>query len=273
MALIVVCSAKGSPGASTTALALAAEWPRQSLLAELDPLGGDLVYRQGAEDGSVLDPNRGMNSLALAGRGGITPELVHEHSQRLPGGLDVLVGLTRPEQTNGWSGRWTALGRALAAPGTTDVIADIGRAHPGSPVNELLPYASLVLVVSRTTAEDLAHLRSRVASLHNVLSPAGRSGAPVGVLLIAPARQQAAAARDAAQVLAAGQVPAQVAGVIAFDPKAAEQLAGRRRGRIHRTQLVASVRQTIGSLGTQFGLGRVPEQAVTENESAEGVLQ
>ncbi|MFJ5120928.1 hypothetical protein [Kitasatospora sp. NPDC088548] len=272
MALIVVCSAKGSPGASTTALALAAEWPRQSLLAELDPLGGDLVYRQGAEDGSVLDPNRGMNSLALAGRGGITPELVHEHSQRLPGGLDVLVGLTRPEQTNGWSGRWTALGRALAT-GPADVIADIGRAQPGSPVNELLPYASLVLVVSRTTAEDLAHLRSRVASLHNVLSPAGRSGAPVGVLLIAPARQQAAASRDAAQVLAAGQVPAQVAGLIAFDPKAAEQLAGRRRGRIHRTQLVASVRQTVAGLGTQFGLGRVPEQSTPETESTEGVLR
>ncbi len=270
MALIVVCSAKGSPGVSTTALALAAEWPRQSLLAELDPLGGDLVYRQGAEDGSVLDPNRGLISLALAGRGGITLELVHEHSQRLPGGLDVLVGLSRPEQSTGWSGQWHALGRALSASGTTDVIADIGRAQPGSPVNELLPYASLVLVVSRTTAEDLAHLRTRVASLHALLSPAGRSGAPVGVLLIAPARQQAAAARNAAQVLAAGQVPAQIAGVVAFDPKAAEQLAGRRRGRTHRTQLVASVRQTVNSLSTRFGLGRIPQQSTAAAETTEG---
>ena len=45
MALIAVAADKGAPGVTTTALALAAVWPRPVLLAECDPAGGDLVYR------------------------------------------------------------------------------------------------------------------------------------------------------------------------------------------------------------------------------------
>mgnify|MGYP001003888136 CR=1 FL=1 len=43
--LISIASAKGSPGASTSAHVLAAVWPRPAVLAELDPAGSDLVYR------------------------------------------------------------------------------------------------------------------------------------------------------------------------------------------------------------------------------------
>ena len=45
VALIAVAADKGAPGVTTTAVALAAVWPRPVLLAECDPAGGDLVYR------------------------------------------------------------------------------------------------------------------------------------------------------------------------------------------------------------------------------------
>ena len=45
--LIAVVSSKGSPGATTTSLALTLAWPRPALLAELDPRGGDILWGYG----------------------------------------------------------------------------------------------------------------------------------------------------------------------------------------------------------------------------------
>ena len=50
--LISIASAKGSPGASTSAHVLAAVWPRPAVLAELDPAGSDLVYRTHSREGA-----------------------------------------------------------------------------------------------------------------------------------------------------------------------------------------------------------------------------
>ncbi|MFB7674106.1 hypothetical protein ACFC26_22105 [Kitasatospora purpeofusca] len=273
MSLIVIASAKGAPGASTTALAMAGVWPRQSLLAELDPLGSDLVYRQVAPTGEVLDPNRGMFSMALAARGGLTPDVIREHTQHLPGDQEILVGLSRPEQGAAWGAHWDRLGRVLAAPGSTDVIADIGRLYPDAPTMALLPHASLVLLVARTTAEDLAHVRARATAVHQRLAAAGRRVAPVGVLLVAPLRQQTQAADAAIRVLAGSGAPVQVAGVVAFDPRAAEQLAGRRRGRTHKTQLVGSVRTIVANLEKRFGIGQAAEESVSAREDLEGAAR
>ena len=41
--LIALCSVKGAPGVTTSALALALSWPRPVVLAELDPAGGDVL--------------------------------------------------------------------------------------------------------------------------------------------------------------------------------------------------------------------------------------
>ena len=43
MALIVLTSAAGSPGVTTTAVGLALTWPRPVLLVEADPTGGSAV--------------------------------------------------------------------------------------------------------------------------------------------------------------------------------------------------------------------------------------
>jgi len=83
MALIAVAADKGAPGVTTTALALAAVWPRPVLLAECDPAGGDLVYRLPAADGGRLDQRRGLLSLAVAARRGLQPHQAWEHTQKL----------------------------------------------------------------------------------------------------------------------------------------------------------------------------------------------
>ncbi|MFD8811197.1 hypothetical protein ACFV23_06850, partial [Streptomyces sp. NPDC059627] len=93
MALIAIAADKGSPGVTTTAVALAAVWPRRVLLAEADPAGGDLVYRSAAAHGGPLNPNTGMLSIAATARRGLVPDQLWDHVQPLSGGLEVLVGL------------------------------------------------------------------------------------------------------------------------------------------------------------------------------------
>ena len=131
MALIAVAADKGSPGVTTTAVALAAIWPRPVLLAECDPAGGDLVYRLPGQDGQRLDPHRGLLSLAVAARRGPQTHQVWPHVQKLRGGLDVLTGVTSAEQGAGLDGLWGSVGAALAGLPEADVIADCGRLGPG----------------------------------------------------------------------------------------------------------------------------------------------
>ncbi|MCC9309953.1 hypothetical protein LN042_23245 [Kitasatospora sp. RB6PN24] len=255
MALIAVASAKGAPGVSTTALALAAVWPRRSLLVEADEHGGDLVFRQHGEGGQPLDPKIGMLSLALAGRRGLTAATVGEHTQTLHGGLDVLLGLASGEQASAWTGLWPLLGRALATIGDTDVIADLGRIGPKSASLDLLSQASLVLLVSGTTPEELAAVRDRAAALGQRLGAAGVSGPPVAVLLVSSHRELAGARDGLISLLQAGRIGADVLGGITKDPKGALQLAGRKGGRVERSELLRSARLVVSNIGSRYGLG------------------
>ncbi|GAA4606863.1 hypothetical protein GCM10023195_25350 [Actinoallomurus liliacearum] len=137
MGLIVLAADKGAPGVTTAAIAIAAVWPRPVLLAECDQAGGDLVYRLPAEDGGMLNPARGMLSLAATARRGLRADQVWEHTQRLVGGLDVLVGLTNAEQAQGLTWLWSPLGRAFANLTAPDPYAD-GAARAG---NDAMPDA------------------------------------------------------------------------------------------------------------------------------------
>ncbi|MFD2355658.1 hypothetical protein ACFSTC_49890 [Nonomuraea ferruginea] len=128
MALIVLAADKGAPGVTTAATALAAVWPRPVLLAECDPAGGDLAYRLPAVDGGVLNPGKGLLTLGATARRGLDPAQIPAHTQKVIGGLDVLVGLTHGEQAAGLTWLWGPLGRALAGIPEADVIADCGRA-------------------------------------------------------------------------------------------------------------------------------------------------
>ncbi|WP_233525877.1 hypothetical protein [Actinomadura spongiicola] len=267
MALIALAADKGAPGVTTAAVALGAVWPRPVLVAECDQAGGDLVYRLPAEtgddaDGGVLNPSRGLLSLAATARRGLRPDQIAEHCQRLVGGLDVLVGLTNAEQAQAMTWLWRPLGRAFAGLAPVDVIADCGRLGPDSPLTDLMREADLVVLLTRATLEQVAHLRERVAALASDL----RGGPPVGVLVLADPRDFRGSIAEVARILAgarrrqdpdaAREPPAPdvtVLGGLALDPKGAELLSGRWGGRLDRSLLIRSAREVAGDL-----VGRLP---------------
>lgn len=266
MALIALAADKGSPGVTTTALALAAVWPRRALLAETDPAGGDLVYRSRAAHGGMLDPNVGVLSLAAAARRGLAAEQLWEHAQPLAGGLDVLVGLGGSEQAAGLSGLWPVLGEVFSmlgqSPnGAADVIADCGRISSDSPSLGLFQHAALVLLVARTEAEHLARVRDRAgalsAKLHGSQRGAGALGyPPIGVLLVADPGHSARLAAQANEMLVASQISARVVGTVAHDPAGADMLTGRRRGRLDKSLLIRSARQIAADVPNRYGVFR-----------------
>ncbi|SFB94145.1 hypothetical protein [Streptomyces aidingensis] len=265
MALIAIAADKGAPGVTTTAVALAALWPRRALLAEADPAGGDLIYRSVGGNGRPLDPGTGILSLAATARRGIAAEQLWDHTQRLAGGLDVIVGLASAEQAAGLTGQWSGLGKAFAElaqsphqEAAADVIADLGRLGPDSPAVALLPHAALLLLVTRTRPEQLARVRDRAQALSGKLHGGSRSGAAqlgkpqIGVVLLADPQQGARIAGQVNEMLIAGHTGARVVGLVADDPAGADMLAGRRRGRVDKSLLVRSARKIVSDLQQNF---------------------
>ena len=205
MALIAIAADKGAPGVTTACLALTLVWPRPVLLAECDPAGGDLVYRLPAAHGGQLDPGRGLLSLAVAARRGLTPDQVLEHAQKLRGGLDVLVGVVTAEQGAGLEPLWGPVGAALARLPDCDVIADCGRIGADGPHYDLLAYASSVVLVTRASLEEVVRLRERVAAATSALGMRHRQGIPVGVMVVADHRRFHAALTETGQALGGDQ--------------------------------------------------------------------
>ena len=230
MALIAIAADKGAPGVTTTALALAAVWPRPVLLAECDPAGGDLVYRFPGANSAPLDPRRGMLSLAVAARRGGRPEQVWEHTQKLHGGLDVLTGVTNAEQGSGLHLFWGQVGKLLAAVPQADVIADCGRIGADGPLYDLLAESSAVMLITRPEMGEVIRLRDRVNSVAAGLDKRGRRGFRVAVAVVAGQRNLSLALGEVGQVVAPHGAGV-VLGGIADDPKAATQLSGGWGGR------------------------------------------
>ena len=270
MALIALAADKGSPGVTTSAVALAAVWPRRALYAECDPHGGDLVYRMPADHGGPLDPNRGLVSLAVGARRGFDAAVLPQHTQRLRGGLEIMVGLGNADQAQGMTGLWTPLGRAFDRyadlPYGADVIADCGRIGPDSPTVELLAQSALVLLIARTQAESIAHVRDRANSLSTRLhatqgSSVSLARPPIGIVLIAPPGKARQIAKQVGDLLAATTAGAEVLGVIAQDESGADALSGRGRGRVDKALLTRSARELAGTVTQRYGLLRPPQGA------------
>ena len=256
MALIVIAADKGAPGVTTTALALAAVWPRPVLLAECDPSGGDLVYRFPAADGSALDPRRGLMTLAVAARRGLQPRQLWEHTQKLSGGLDVLTGVINAEQGASLGALWGPLGDLFAALPGGDVIADCGRLGADGQPYDLLVRASAVLLVTRPNPGDVIRLRDRAAAVTAAAHTRGRRGLTPAVVVIAEQRTLRATAAEVGHTLAQGNVPATVLGGIAADDKGAELMLGQWAGKLDKTMLIRTARETAQQLAASLGGAR-----------------
>jgi hypothetical protein len=246
MALIAVAADKGAPGVTTACVALAAVWPRPVLLAECDPAGGDLVYRLPAADGRQLDPGRGLLSLAVAVRRGLEPSQAWEHTQKLRGGLDLLVGVVTPEQGAGLDPLWGPAGAVLARLPDADAIADCGRIGVAGPHYDLLAQASMVLLVTRATLAEVVRLRERVAVLTPALARRGQAP-PVGVMVVAEHRRFHAALAEVGEALGADS-PGTVLGGLAYEPRSADLLRGEWGGKLDRSLLIRTARDMAARL-------------------------
>lgn len=255
MALLAVASDKGSPGVTTTALTLAAVWPRRAVLAELDPSGGDVAFRLRGPRGAPLAPDIGVLSLAAGLRRGARPEQVFEHVQRLDGGLEVLLGLATAEQGASLTGVWPAMGRILASIPGVDVVADCGRLYPGSPIIDLLRHSSGVLLVTRPAMDAVAHLRARAGAMARELGNHVPGGIPLYVAVITKPRDEKSP-REIDLILRQANIPASVIGRIAYDAQGAGMLTGEWLGRLDKSLLVRSVREIAARLA-QATLTRV----------------
>jgi hypothetical protein len=252
VALIAVAADKGAPGVTTACVALAAVWPRPVLLAECDPAGGDLACRLPGSGGGQLDPGRGLLSLAVAGRRGIGPDQILEHTQKLSGGLDVLAGVVTAEQGAGLELLWGPAGAALAQLRGLDVIADCGRLGADGPPYDLLASAAAIVLVTRDTLAEVVRLRERVAAITTALARRHRPAIPVAVVVVAGDRRFHAALGEVRQALGSGG-PARVVGGLAYDSASAEALRGEWGGRLNRSLLMRTARDLAGRLAAPLG--------------------
>lgn len=158
MAVIALCSASGSPGVTTTAVAMAMNWPRPVLLVEADPTGGSGVlagFLRGTREYDV-----GLIEIALSPMG--VAEALREAVRPLAPDVSFVAGVRAHGQAGALRDSWEPLALALAGLDSNgqDVIVDAGRLGlVGSP-QPLLIEADLTLLLTRGSLPALAAARS-----------------------------------------------------------------------------------------------------------------
>jgi len=247
--LIAVCSDKGSPGATTTALALASVWSSPVALVEADPYGGDLAVRLRTKSGAALPEAPTVLTVATAARTSGSSALVARYAQRINDQLSVVPGHLVAEQLAGVPD-WEPFAAALAA-STMPVIADLGRLHAGSPLMAVAARAEAVLVVARPDAGSVIRMRERLCRLVPALAAHRGSPPKMFPVLVSPNRHGSADVGDLQRILAETAVGPLIkaAGFVAVDPGAVGRLeAGEDpAGRLARTPLLRTAR-TVASV-------------------------
>lgn len=159
MGVFVVAGGRGSPGVSTTALALAHTWPAERVVRviEADPAGGTFAARAG------VGSTPGLADLVPALRRGAAPSWI-DASVRL-GDRSVVICAPPTADEAGALVRAASdvLIAALVADPDTDSIIDVGRLTPQHPLAETFRIADRVLVVLRPGLDGLLSARPRLA--------------------------------------------------------------------------------------------------------------
>ena len=240
--LVTLCSDKGSPGATTAAIALAAAWAKPAVVVEADPDGGDLGIRMRTSRGATLPEAPTVVTLATAARSNQDPDVIGRFSHQINEQITVVPGHLASEHMASLRD-WTPLAQVLQR-SSSPVLADIGRAHTSSPLLSVAAAADRLVIVARADVGSIIRLRERLSRL--VPAIAALRGGPLTVcpLVVSPARHGVADAQDVTRLLRESQVGALVSsvGFLALDAGAVRRLeAGENpRGRLARTPLLRS---------------------------------
>lgn len=243
MGYVLVGSAKGSPGVTTTACALVARWPahREPVLFEADPTGGDLVVRLASLDGATdgLRESPSTVQLAAASRHGLDMTRLIQHAQRLPGVGEVRA-VVSPSSAFASGTALTELVGAnldviLATDSGLDVVVDIGTISASSPTLPLVRSARRAVIVARPTLESIVHTRDLVSALSG-------SGVHSEIIVIG---DRPYSPYDVAEGVGAG-----IFGVLPFDPIGASAIAGDARSPkiLGRTRLMRAAEEVAADM-------------------------
>lgn len=228
--LISIASIKGSPGVTSTSLALASVWSsttgRAAVLLESDPAGGDLAYRAESTGGGPPSESPSLTTLGADvrqhSRTG-AESAVARQAQQLACGVRLVPGLLSATQARGLESLWPSIATA-AARSSEDVIADLGRLDPGNPALPLAQRSDVLVLVVGASMGSVLHLRNAL----NALSAAVNAFdfVPVVPVLVGPARTATRDCSEVDAVLASAGAPIHPTRPLAYDPSSLEKLLG-----------------------------------------------
>lgn len=258
MAIVTLFSAAGSPGATTTALALTLAWPRPAILVDADPNASNALlagYLQGQSPAA-----QGLIDLAIAHRHG-------ELANTLPAALiplgdstqRLLPGLRSPLQAPTIEPMWPDLLTTLddLDDDGVDVLIDMGRLGARYSPHPAITFADTALLVTRTTLPAVVAANAWLP----VLTPLVEGSAvKLGLSLVGSGHPYGPA--EISRNLA--QLP--VLTNLALDPVTAEVFSlGRRHGKHHATTpLVRSARAAAEALHASTHSRRQALRAIEE---------
>ena len=168
MSTVAVASAKGSPGATTTALALASWWHRPMIVMEADPAGGDVAARlELAEEPGLV----GLAASLRRASARATPDVgwINDHLQETSAGIRVVLAPAGSHQASSALSLLSETHLPSVALGT-DLLLDLGRISDQSgtigkpsPDGRSVRWANrnpldLFVWICRPQLADLAHL-------------------------------------------------------------------------------------------------------------------
>ena len=261
MSLLVLASAAGSPGVTTTALGLALSWPRDVVLVDADRsapnsilagyLSGQATQGHGLQGLLQAHRERRPMAAALASEWRALPGIPgppETPGPDAPGERRFLPGFTHLASVDLFEGAWPSVVEATRE-ASFDVVVDAGRTGHRGLQSTLVAGADAVALVCRASLASLAAL-----PLH--LAPLVEAGAPgrVGLVMVGPGRPYGA--REVAE-----QFGVPVLAEVAWDPSAAAELheGAPVRRRWARTALARSLGQAATTLGRAMHAGDLEE--------------
>lgn len=273
MALISFFSAKGAPGVTSTAMLVAALWPRPTLLVDADGNGGDLLMRLPSESGMALTQHPGLLTLLPLARHGLSSGVVMDHSQVALGGQRVLVGLETSEQAEASAALWPTLARAFRELPGTDVVVDAGQLAARSGQLSLVQRSDLVVGVVRAEPASVMHMRERLTVITQTFAALGADAPRIGLIALSGVQQQDEASSAIATVRA--EFPEVLdLGQVALDARPERMFHGDPVSRPERTMLVRSgrslVQRLVAAVGPSIAAAPAPEAATGPDTTAQG---
>lgn len=174
--IVSICSGKGSPGASATALAMTLCWPVPVLLVEADPAGASMVagYAAGVDVG-----DRGLTGVRVAARRSSMAEAIWANVVTVGENRWLLPGVDTVRQAAAVD--YAAVGSTIARLGV-DVIVDAGRIPSPVPHHGLWAAADVVLVAMRSTLPAVRAAQAAAAAVRESIGPADSTAAAAPLL-------------------------------------------------------------------------------------------